>query len=192
MTILKEAIQGDLCERFLAITGVPFIQANPQPLSAGGDPDLEVVDTTRPKGTYGTVNILNINDTGIADRVDYENEVDDVNAKISGHRLIQVSINVFRREAFDVLNKLYTALQRPSSIEYFASRGLGYQSRSDVRDVTLPSGGSLEERYQMDLFIYKVATDEEIVLAIDSLTVSGVIDSGAQIVKTVEIEVDNT
>lgn len=192
MRILKEAIEGDLCEWFFTLTGVPFIQANPQPQTDQA-PDEEPVDTPRPKGAYGTVNILTVNETGAADRVVTEDqETDpDIDFTVSGHRLIMVSVNCFRRTAFDTINFLYTAMQRNSSMEYFASRGLGYQSRSEIRDVTVASGGSLEERHQFDLFIYAVASDEEIVLAIESLTVSGVIDNGANIVKTVEIEVNN-
>lgn len=189
MIIIKQAIQDALCILFNNITGTLFIHANPQP-------DVEiplgdtVTDTPRPQGLYGTVNIINILDQGVADGVEQIDSGQDLQVITRGHRLMQISINTFRPGAFDLLNRLYNALQRNSTIEYLLAATLGYNRRSDIRDVTIPTGGRLEERYQFDLFLFTVATDEEIVLAIESLTITAIGDNGTQQF-TFDIEVDN-
>ena len=189
MNIVKQSIQDILCILFNDITGILFIHANPQP-------DIEVPiddpipDTPRPQGLYGSVNIINIVSQGEADGREKENVGQDVEITTRGHRLLQISINTYRVGAFDLINRLYNALQRNSTIEYLLAATLGYSRRSDIRDVTIPSGGRLEERYQFDLFLFAVATDEEIVLAIESLTLTTIGDNGTQQF-TYDTEVDN-
>lgn len=175
MILLKEVIQADLCTLFNTITGEVFIQGNPQPVGE--------VNTPSPTGLYGMVNILNMTETGITDFREYENQVGpevDLLEKISGGRRIQVSINTYRQGAFNLISFLYTALQRNATLEYLTARSLGYGNRSDIRDLSTLSGPGLEERYQMDLFLFTVASDQDIVYAIQSLTITAIADNGTQ------------
>lgn len=178
MIILKESLMGDLCEWFATITGELFIQANPQPQNPSGE------ETPGPVGLFGMVNIISITDVGNTDRVTYENEVTpglDLIETVGGHRLLVVSINAFRDGAFDLINLVYNKLQRTSTIEHFNSIQLGYVSRSEIRDVTIPASGGLEERHQFDLVLHTVATDEEIVSSIESLQIIGTNANGQNI-----------
>lgn len=183
----KDAIQSELCTLFNTITeDNSFVQSDPRP--AG------VVNTPRVQGLYGNVNIANISQIGSGDYRSNENITNGANIdllqKVEGQRLMRVSVNTYRQGAFDLMNRIYNALQRDSTIEYLTNRLLGYSTRSDIRDLSTIIGTGLEERYQMDLFLFTVATDEEIVYAIDSLTINAVIDNGTQQYSTI-LEVSN-
>lgn len=179
MIILKEAITGDLCDWFFQITGQTFIQANPQSQNVDGE------ETPRPQGLYGSVNIVSIQSQGISDRVTQVNQVLpdlDLSETVEGHRLLVVSVNAFRDGAFDLINLVYNKLQRTSTIEHFNSIELSFVSRSEVRDVTIPSSGGLEERHQFDLFLHTVATDQEIVTSIETLRIIGKTGGGLTVI----------
>lgn len=178
MIILKEAITGDLCEWFNTLTGGIFIQSNPQP-------DNDIEETPRPLGLYGSVNVVTISSRGNTDRITYINQGSpdsDLTESIEGHRLLQISVNTFRRGAFDLINLLYNKLQGSPTIEHFNSIQLGFVSRSEIRDITIPSSGGLEERHQFDLFLHTVASDEDIVTCIESLNIIGKTGGGEPVI----------
>lgn len=177
--IVKQAIQGELCEWFKTITGGSniFIQSQPQPVGEEEAP--------RPTGLYGSVNVVTIISQGATDSITYQNQMlpdVDLIETVEGHRLMQVSINAFRQGAFDLINLIYNKLQRTSSIEHFNSINLGYVSRSEIRNVDIPSSGGLEERHQFDLFLHTVATDSEIVTAIETLNIIGKTGGGSTVI----------
>ena len=178
MIILKEAITGDLCAWFATLTAGIFIQANPQP-------DSDIEETPRPTGLYGTVNIVTLGSAGATDRVTYTNQVLpdlDLAETIEGHRLLHISINTFRRGAFDLINSLYTKLGFTRTLEHFDLINMGYVRRSGIRDLTIPMGGGREERHQFDLFLHTVASDQDVVTCIETLRITGETGDGTPVV----------
>lgn len=177
MSLIKEAIIGDLCAWFFERTGEVFIQAQPAPTG--------VEEAPRPTGLYGMVNIVTSVAQGATDRVTLVDQVApdlDLVETVEGHRLLQVSINTFRQGAFDLISSVYTKVQATRTVEHFNEIGLGYAGRSEIRDVTIPSGGGLEARHQFDLFLHTVASDTDIILAIEALGIIGKTGGGLTVI----------
>jgi hypothetical protein len=167
MSLIKEVIQGDLCAWFASLTGQLFIQGLPQPEGEQ--------DAPRPTVAYGMVRVLTVSQLG-HDRVTLQNQDApdlDLIETVSGQRLVQVSINTYRDGAFDLINNIYGKLMLTRTIEHFNEINLGFVRRSEIRDLSALSSGSLEERHQFDLFLHAAASDTDVITAIESLNIIG-------------------
>lgn len=175
MATSREAITGDLCEWFFGLTGVPFIQANPQTITYEGQETASV----KPQGLFGSVALSTFTRIGNADDSLQSNDIEsiDIVETIVGWRETVVSIITYRSGAFDLLADVEIKLMRQSTRDYFKSVGLGFQSNSAIRNISSATSAGLEERYQLDLKLITCVSDQDIITSIQSLNVQGYVDS---------------
>ena len=121
---------------------------------------------------YSSVQMLTDNSVGWEESRS-ENYGDDIKETKTGYREISFSLNFFRTGAHDNARKVRTGLTRNSILEMFNAAGLGLNSRSEVRSIpdTL-DGEGWEERAGFDVIISAVGSDEDIITAIETLSIS--------------------
>lgn len=126
----------------------------------------------RPIGPYADVDFLA--DLSIGwEQKEQEDSGLDVSNTIMGAREITFSIGFYRDSAKDNARKVRTAFNRQTVYESLFLAKLGLVARSEVRDVSERLEENWEERAQFDLTLSAVGSDEEIIRAIQFVTIDG-------------------
>lgn len=129
----------------------------------------------RPSGQYASVHIVSINKVGWEEEI-FENQPDpdlDLVSTRQGWREILYSLNFYREGSMDKALAVQIGLMRNSVLESITAAKLGLGQRSDARDISEALDAGWEERVQLDVVMFTVASDIDIVTAIEEVNISG-------------------
>lgn len=128
----------------------------------------------RPTGVYATVGYLSTQRIGYSDRKLENNIADpDLTETITGYREMMFSLSFYRAGCFDFAEQVRTSFEKQSILDLLNAAQLGFTSVSDVRDLSLALSSNWETRAQFDLILSTIASDSDIITAIETLDISG-------------------
>lgn len=124
--------------------------------------------------SFATVLILNIGggDTSHTYADLLGDEQQRVEETQDSHRRITASVQIFRKEANLLANKLHDRLTLTSALQLMRSLGLGLISCTDVKDMSGVVNENWEERAAVDIDFYVVSTEKEALLTFGTFPIT--------------------
>ncbi len=143
-------------------------------------------DAPRAIGPYAEVDF--VSDTMVGwEEFKNTDDSSDVNRRAEGLRRIMYSISFFRDDAVDNSRLVRLGLVRNTIQSVWNRVNVKLNSRSDVREISFALNSGWEERSQFDLMLSVVDTDEDIVAAIESVSIDGKVEFGS---KTFNVDIE--
>lgn len=170
MILLEENLNKfmrDIIDQIIGTAGFAIKAQQPQ--------SPEQQSAPRPEGLYASVHIVSINKVGWEEET-FENQPDpdlDLVSTRQGWREILYSLNFYRTNSMDAALAVQIGLMRNSVLESITAVKLGLGQRSDVRDISEALDSGWEERAQFDVTMTTVASDTDIVTAIEEVNIDG-------------------
>ena len=131
-------------------------------------------------GQLVTTAVINQNPIGW-DLALYEDREDgDLDETIYGDRNVTFRVVAYGETSINLAEKLTMKIISDRSINYLNENNLGYISRSDVLSIAAIEQANFEERHQVDFDFHYIASESEIVNAINSSEISASLVYGRQ------------
>ena len=147
-------------------------------------------NSPRPEQAYADVNVNLITPIGWEEVVNIDRTIDsDVNSFISGYREVMYSIQFYFDDALSNAHKINIGIMRNSIQETIRAAGLGYTSKTAVRDISESLENGWEKRAQFDLVLSVIGTDQEIITSILTANIVGGFQTrGLQVPINIEVK----
>lgn len=127
----------------------------------------------RPLASYADVVFLSSVSQGI-DSIEYSDlDAQNITSTRKGLREISFSINTYKDFAIDNIRKIKIGFLRESILSLFRSANIGFMKTSNVRNITEALDNGFEQRGQLDIFMYIVDNDEDVIARINSVDIQG-------------------
>lgn len=124
--------------------------------------------------TFATVLIMNVD--GAGDSHTYEDLVGDEQQRVeetqNSHVRITASIQVFRKDAYLLANKLHDRITLTSALQLMRSLGLGFISCTSVKDLSKVVNENWEEKAAVDIDFYVVSTETDLLLTFGTFPIT--------------------
>jgi hypothetical protein len=153
-----DAVQKDFRAMVRELLGMPdnsVRKANNNPGSPAGKPNEQ----------FATVLFTSIQSTGHDANLYHDNEDEEqtVTETGIGQRLVLISINFFKSDAFYLASRLKTLLTMGNAAVKLQAMGLGLVRVGDARDLSSIVDTKWEDRGQLDLEVHIIAKEEVII-----------------------------
>lgn len=129
----------------------------------------------RPQLPYGSIKFVNpAVRVGGRDEIRIQGE----NSTVVGQRTTLASLNIFGKNANDVMSKLLTSLDRPDVIDLFSEAGMSHVGETGPNDLTELMETQYQERSQMDLSLMYTDTQDAKLGFIESVEITNEVKVG--------------